>query len=307
MFGSRALWVSLGALVALSSAVASCAKKAEPIAATAQCYWLSDQGAGWVARPDLANANACFEMDSCAGGLGVSRGGCYKWSADASAPARPWTDFGLAPPTQATSEAATEMGPKGSRFVQRDGFWQSADERREAKCFERDACAGGLGTEKGVCFKWAISAEAPALPWSETLTKPTLAADVPPPDDLYYGSYEETSDCHEKGCSYRTVRYGSATPLYAKTDRRAPIVATLPPSECVLQTGADSLQSTPERGVVLETYPPFDAGDVVYFTNSEGEGYFTVWRRGQYHVIEPDGVVIRWDDTPKDPREGFWV
>jgi hypothetical protein len=98
---SRALWISLIVGIALAGGLSACATQHEPAAVTAaaqaQCYWLSDEGAGWVARPDLADAELCFEMDSCSGGLGMSGGGCYKWAASEEAPAAPWTDLGMLP------------------------------------------------------------------------------------------------------------------------------------------------------------------------------------------------------------------
>ncbi|MGE0597371.1 MAG: hypothetical protein AB7P07_13490 [Hyphomonadaceae bacterium] len=55
------------------------------------CYWLSNEGAGWVHRPDLDTERACFEMDSCDGGLGHSGGGCYMWTRDLNGPRQPWS------------------------------------------------------------------------------------------------------------------------------------------------------------------------------------------------------------------------
>lgn len=95
----RALWLSLIVSAALAGALSACATGGEEAAPTAnaQCYWLSNEGAGWVARPDLADAELCFEMDSCSGGVGLSGGGCYKWARTADAPAAPWAELGLTP------------------------------------------------------------------------------------------------------------------------------------------------------------------------------------------------------------------
>ncbi|MEQ1708866.1 MAG: hypothetical protein ABL864_11125 [Terricaulis sp.] len=96
MITSRALGISLIAGIALVGALSACATKDEPTAAAAQCYWLSNEGAGWVARPDLVDVELCFEMDSCSGGVGLSGGGCYKWATGANAPAVSWIDLGMA-------------------------------------------------------------------------------------------------------------------------------------------------------------------------------------------------------------------
>lgn len=147
----------------------------------------------------------------------------------------------------------------------------------------------------------------PPLPWSATRSDPPLAADIPPPQEIYEGSYEMTSDCPEQGCAYGAARFAANTPLYARQDTRAPIVATIPVGECALKTGRDALLSAPQRGVVLETSGQFVAGDVIYRTSYDGEGYSTVWRRGEYLSDFQDDVVVQWDEGPRDPREGYWV
>lgn len=302
----HARWMVLVLIAAVTGMLSACAAREELPARAAQCYWLSNQGEGWVSRPDLSEPELCFEMDSCSGGVGLSGGGCYKWAIDADAPAAPWADLGFLPlareaPEQAASGAACylQRGVDGTDWVLMSG-------EREATCFARDACSGGLGTEDGQCLKWAMSAEAPALPWSPALTHPQLARDVRPPRDIYAGSYEMTSDCPEQGCSYGPARFAANTALYARQDTRSRLVATIPGAECVMKTGADALLSAPRRGVVLETAGPFTAGDVIYYTNYDGEGMSTVWRRGEYLSFE-DQVVVRWDERPNDPREGYWV
>lgn len=307
MITSRALWFSIVFGAALAGGLSACATNDEPQSAAAQCYWLSNEGEGWLARPDLTEAGHCFEMDSCSGGVGLSGGGCYKWAADADAPATPWIDLGFMPLSREEPEQASDASG-GACYIQDGDSWRpSSWERREAQCFARDACSGGLGTEPGVCLKWATSADAPALPWSTTLTHPRLAEDIPPPEDIYAGSYEMTSDCPEQGCAYGPARFSANTPLYARQDARSRVVATIPAEECALKTGRDALLSAPRRGVVLETAGRFAAGDVIYLTNYDGEGYSTVWRRGEYVSEFQDEAVVRWENRPSDPREGYWV
>ncbi len=244
MIISRAIWISFAVGAALAGALSACTTSDESPTAAAQCYWLSNEGAGWVARPDLTDAELCFEMDSCSGGVGLSGGGCYEWAAEPDAPASPWIDLGLTP----------------------------------------------------------LSREEPVQP-------PVAAGvDVPPPQDIYEGSYEMTSECPEQGCSYGPARFSANTPLYADKDARARIVTTIPTSECALNTGSDALLSAPRRGVVLETRGQFTAGDPIYEANYEGEGVSTMWWRGLYLSSEEVDVPIRWDeDAPRDPRVGYWV
>jgi monoamine oxidase len=63
--------------------------------AAAACFWL-EQGsaANWKPWPKAATKQACFELDSCAGGLGKSGGGCYKWSSSAAAHPEAWLATG---------------------------------------------------------------------------------------------------------------------------------------------------------------------------------------------------------------------
>lgn len=309
MIKPRALWLLLIVGLALAGALSACATKDEPTApaAPAQCYWLSNEGAGWVSRPDLPVAELCFEMDSCSGGVGLSGGGCYKWAIGPDAQATPWVDLGFQPLSREAPAQASEA--QGAACYAQDGqSWRPLDgDGREAVCFLRDPCSGGIGSvPDGPCLKWAMGPDAPALSWSTALTSPRLAADIPPPRDLYEGSYEMTSDCHELGCAYGPARFSFDTPLYVRQDTRAPIVTTIPSAECVLKTGRDALLSAPRRGVVLETFGAYTAGDVIYLTNYDGEGYSTVWRRGEYLYEFQDGLV-RWDAAPNDPREGYWV
>ena len=54
------------------------------------CYWMTEDGSRWVDRSDVATKAACFELDSCSGGQGMSGGGCYKWSTGADKPGVKW-------------------------------------------------------------------------------------------------------------------------------------------------------------------------------------------------------------------------
>ncbi|MEY2758195.1 MAG: hypothetical protein RIR33_1973 [Pseudomonadota bacterium] len=196
-----------------------------------------------------------------------------------------------------------------SCFHQQGGVWQPAYEKREATCFARDNCSGGAGreAETPTCLKWALGPDEPALPWSRSLTEPQLAEDVPPPQEIYEGSYEMTSDCHAKGCAFGSARFTSATALRAIADARSPVIGTIPPGECV-DTESDSLMEAPRRGVVLEDQGRFAAGDVIYFTGSEGEGFSTIWRRGEYlQQYWDEEAVVRWEDGPDHPLAGYWV
>jgi len=224
----------------------------------------------------------------------------------AAAPAlAPASDVAPAPDL---TEALPADASGASCFHQQGGVWQPAYEKREATCFARDNCSGGAGRdpETPTCLKWALGPDEPALPWSQSLINPKLAEDVPPPNDIYEGSYEMTGDCHEKGCAYGSARFSEPTPLRAEPDARTPTIATIPAGECV-NTETDRLMQAPLRGVVLETAGRFAAGDVIYITSYEGEGYSTVWRRGEYLDGFQDEVAVRWDEGPAHPLAGYWM
>jgi hypothetical protein len=213
---------------------------APPVAA-AQCYLLITQRESWVAQPQLANPETCFEWDSCSGGVGLSGGGCYKWATGADASATPWIKLGFEPL------------PREERFADKSG------------------------------------------------------PDGPPPQDLYDNfAFVETDDCPKEGCAYGSARFAEDTQLFRHTHARSQVVTTVPATECVRQTGPETSLSAPRRGFVLQTRGPFNYGDVVYLTE-ESEGIATIWRRGENIIDDKNELVVQWEDSPIDPREGYWV
>jgi hypothetical protein len=315
-----------------SAALAACATKAPPVAGTqefgmpapaalpagpapavpSQCYWLSDMGEGWVARPDLPDPDYCYELDSCAGGAGMSGGGCYKWAEGADAPALPWDSFGLpvmsqpgpAPQTDAPGPACyPQSGPVDAY----GGAYQYWD---ETTCFRLGACTGNRdsGDETETCFKWSMGLDAPALPWSERLTNPVLAASIPPPKDIYEGAFEMTSDSCFENCQPVPVRTLAETLLHERPDATSPVIGTIPAGECVGNKDY-KLLSTPRRGVVLETYDGFAQGDVIYDLAYDGEGNYQAWWRGDNTYTSYERPRVQWDPEPEtpDPRVGYWL
>ncbi|MEJ0060308.1 MAG: hypothetical protein WDM79_12320 [Terricaulis sp.] len=100
-----------------------------------------------------------------------------------------------------------------------------------------------------------------------------------------------------------SARILADTPLYARADRTSPLVGTVAANECVKPEDYKIL-SAPQRGVVLEAHSPFEAGDVIYHLADVGEGFSTIWRRGEYLEAYESDMVVQWDDTsgPADPR-----
>jgi hypothetical protein len=88
---SRSNAVALAASVAFAVSVSACATlfhhEPEPPLA---CYWLSNVTNQWQAMPQVQARQQCYELDSCSGGLGMSGGGCYKWSRGPDGPQGHW-------------------------------------------------------------------------------------------------------------------------------------------------------------------------------------------------------------------------
>ena len=71
------LIIKLILLVSLSS-LSSCLY----IPKSKNCYWMENHSGNhnWIIIDDNLNKQDCYRLDSCNGGLGMSLGGCYKWS-----------------------------------------------------------------------------------------------------------------------------------------------------------------------------------------------------------------------------------
>jgi hypothetical protein len=67
-----------------------------PVYPATTCYWLGFHDTGtwsdwcWSPATWATTYNACYQMDSCSGGLGWSGGGCYKWTSGSEASQASW-------------------------------------------------------------------------------------------------------------------------------------------------------------------------------------------------------------------------
>jgi hypothetical protein len=67
-----------------------------PVYQDTTCYWMGFRDTGtwdnwcWEPATWASSFEACYEMDSCNGGLGYSGGGCYKWASSSEASMTPW-------------------------------------------------------------------------------------------------------------------------------------------------------------------------------------------------------------------------
>lgn len=82
---------------ALAAGVAGCAAHDKVRAwvhgdrgAPRACYWLSNEGQGWVKFDHVATKQECFNLNSCGPGGGASGGGCYKWATGKDAEGERW-------------------------------------------------------------------------------------------------------------------------------------------------------------------------------------------------------------------------
>lgn len=273
------------------------ARTLHPRPPVARCY--TRDGEAWHEATDFQDAARCFAQDTCTG-LGPP-GRCYKWALGVDAPAIPWAELGF---------RVIREEPACYRQVGADGQggW-TFEYGREAQCFQQDYCSGGLAQGSDFhrpCFKWALGPMEPALPWSASLTNPTPAEDIPPPQGIHENSFEQTSESCFEDCDYSAL-VPAGTMIYERPDPSSPLVGTLSAAECAVLVGFTSL-SAPHRGVVLETHNEFTAGDVIYELAYAGEGNIHVWRRGEEFEVSGHDVVIRWDPEPEtiDPRVGNW-
>jgi hypothetical protein len=215
------------------------------------------------------------------------------------APAEP------APPLAGTEKA----GPKCylSSPLVGEQAWQP-DYLDETECYRTRICDEAEdGENTGLCFKWALGPDEPPLPWSERLANPELGASIPPPEDLYEGFGEMTSESCFEDCQPVPMRLTNATPIYLQPDTRSELIGTVPATECVGRKSY-KLLSTPTRGVVIESGYGYSAGDVIYSLAYQGEGAYLAWWRGGYTSAEYDYPKVQWEETeePADPREGYW-
>lgn len=283
------------------AALSACAGADAPRAAQEQCFRSTDQGVTWASFPDASDKETCFSLDRCIDGVAQGKA-CTKWARAANAPGRSWVELGFgpfAPPSPAVAAAPT---PACYLKSDDDTVWKAFSAQNEAHCFAEDACNGGLGNRPNVCTKWAMSADAPALPWSAALTKPQPTRDIPPPPEVV----RENTDCLKRACPSR--RLVLETPLLAQPDTRAAVVGAIAAGECVRPGASRLFNGPPRRGVVLADSEPFAAGDVIYVPGY-ADGDYTIWWRGAWRtgIYSPLSVVVRWDPEVSDPRIGDWV
>lgn len=156
-------------------------------------------------------------------------------------------------------------------------------------------------------------------PWAQTRSN---LPDGGPPVDAD-GLYDAQGSCPGvNGCGVDHWQYfRQTTALYALPNRTAPVVATIAQGEWASVAGM-VYRWRPARGVVIDEEMEgvgsnniLNIGDVVYIIDDEGEGYVTLWRRGDHFSWYDigDGAVrngIRWDPDDAADRgagAGWWV
>lgn len=150
---------------------------------------------------------------------------------------------------------------------------------------------------------------------------PTALPGAGPP--MTDGLYVLPGACPGEGCELGAWVATRVDDLRARPDQNAPVVAHVAEGENV--DAVDSLlRLKPVRGVVFRADQGLEVGDVVYMLDSQGEGFMTLWRRGEALTwswpSEDRGTVdettgVHWDrpeaewQTPPAPGpfEGWWV
>lgn len=160
-------------------------------------------------------------------------------------------------------------------------------------------------------------------PWLQTQTN---LPDSGPPVDAD-GLHDAVGSCPGEGCvlsSWQLMK--TSTALREQPTRASRALATLPVGEWV--RAVDSVNRwRPQRGVVVsdvqgtETASESAAlhvGDVVYTIDYEGEGYVTLWRRGDTiswywpEVADTGGIRMDAVDHAQSAADdagggGFWI
>jgi hypothetical protein len=158
---------------------------------------------------------------------------------------------------------------------------------------------------------------------------PNSIAAAPPSGDappLQNGFYAARGACPFEGCDLRQWKTLVSTQLRAEPSVSAAVVATVPAGEWVRAAESVSLLR-PLRGVVVSDVGNLKTGDVIYQLDGQGEGFFSVWRRGEIldwvdngsrDETDPHIVAgVRWDstfderaaraDADKAAGAGWWV
>lgn len=143
------------------------------------------------------------------------------------------------------------------------------------------------------------------------------------------GLYNNMGSCPGEGCSVSPwQRVRTQTSLRDQPTPAATVVATLAEGEWVRALNSVN-RWRPARGVVVDEAQaqyymnggaPLHLGDVVYSIDYEGEGFVTLWRRGDnVSWYDPGGEEsavggIRWDPIDSLQRDadttngaGFWL
>jgi hypothetical protein len=179
------------------------------------------------------------------------------------------------------------------------------------------ACAQTVGSE--------AAPEAAPNAWMQNLTN---LPDGGPPVDAN-GLYNNMGSCPGEGCSISTwQRVRQQARLFEQPTPTSHVVATLAEGEWVRAQNSVH-RWRPVRGVVVDEAQaqyysnggaPLHVGDVVYTIDYEGEGFVTLWRRGDnaswYDPGGEDPAVggIRWERVDPSQRDvdnangaGFWL
>ncbi|HWA20784.1 MAG TPA: hypothetical protein VG735_00140 [Caulobacterales bacterium] len=136
------------------------------------------------------------------------------------------------------------------------------------------------------------------------------SAEAPP---AVNGFYEYKGICPgEGGCTNFKWRADAQIDVYERSDAASPVIAKLTVGDRVV--AIDGLtRIVPRRGVVRIANQGLEPGDVVYLLDSEGEGAFTLWRRGEqrswtWPSEQEREADIQWDpQAPDGPALGWWV
>lgn len=142
------------------------------------------------------------------------------------------------------------------------------------------------------------------------LAAPARAAAPPAGPPTTHGIYVAQGACPFEGCSFASYWRATARVAVYAAPGSTSVRGWIAPGEDV-RALAGQYWLTPLRGVVRKPTGRFRKGEVVWRLEPQGEGVFTVWRRGaplDWTIPDDDSGAVAWDRLAKSaPPDVWWV
>lgn len=130
--------------------------------------------------------------------------------------------------------------------------------------------------------------------------------------------YVDRGGCPGEGCVYGEWLALGEVQLFGRPNSAHPPVATIRPLE-IVRAVTGEVWTIPGRATVIRDHESFRRGDVVYLLTYQGEGFFTIWHRGNVRsAVVPfgpgawsracdEGQPECWGTWDWGPTATWWV